>query len=210
MSALPYLHAALAGDRADPFCELRAELAVAGLSASAFARLLQLGIPAKALAQLCGAGDLAAARVSLSKDGSRFEPEGPDARLLMLVREQGVPVDIVALATHDEDQWALRRGEGWCLGYDAWLRCEIGMAHELRVHGTPLAWLRAGCEGACVLDWGMGLRQLRGLGEAVTLRCDRGAAVAMKARLARGGLPMVAEDSPASGLSLAERIGRAA
>ena len=196
MSALPYLNAALAGDRANPFCELRAEVAAAGLSAGAFARLLQLGIPAKALAQLCGAGDLAAARVSLSKDGTRFEPEGPDARLLRLVGEQGVPVDVVALATHDEDQWALRRGEGWCLGYDAWLRCEIGMAHVLRLHGTPLAWLRAGCEGLCVLDWDLGLRQLRGLGEEVTLRCDRGVGERLCALLRVGGLPRVKETGP--------------
>ncbi|MBX7459538.1 hypothetical protein [Qipengyuania huizhouensis] len=193
MSALAYLESALAGDRADPLCALRREVAEAGLSARAFARLLELGIPAKALAQLCGAGDVAATRVALSRDGSRYEPEGPDARLLLTVREQGVPVDIVALATHDEDQWALRRGEGWCLGYDAWLRCETGFAHELRVHATPLAWLRGGCEGVAILEWDLGLRMLRGLGENVLLRCDRGAGERLKALLRVGGLPRVKE-----------------
>ena len=118
--------------------------------------------------------------------------------------------DIVALATHDPDQWSLRRGLGWCLGYDAWLACETGRAHELRVHATPLAWLQAGCEGMTVLDWDMGVRNLRGLGEAITLRCDAGAGIALKARLARGGLPLVAEERSTAGMSLAERIGRAA
>ena len=204
MSAFAYLDAALAGDRAEPLCALRREMAGAGLTAKAFARVLELGVPARALAQLCGAGDLAAARVSLCRPtaallearGSRvqlFEPEGPDARLLVLVREQGIPVDIVALATHDPDQWALRRGDGWCLGYDAWLACETGGAFELRVHATPLAWLRSGCEGVAILEWNTGLRMLRGLGEGVLLRCDRGAGERLKALLSVGNLPRVKE-----------------
>lgn len=188
-----YLDKAIEADRDAWDCPLRAELAAAGLSARAFARVLELGVPAKALAQLCGAGDLAAARVGLSRDGSRYEPEGPDARLLLAVREQGVVTDIVALATHDPDQWALRRGEGWCLGFDAWLACETGRAHELRVHATPLAWLQAGCEGVAILDWDIGLRHLRGLGDHVLLRCDRGAGDRLTALLQHGGIPRVKE-----------------
>ena len=201
-----YLDAALAGDREAWDCPLRAEMAAAGLSVRAFARVLALGVPAAALAQLCGAGDLAATRVSLcrptaslheagrSRDGIQlYEPGGPDPRLLLAVREQGVVVDIAALATHDPDQWALRRGEGWCLGYDAWLACETGRAHELRVHATPIAWLQAGCEGIAVLDWDMGVRHLRGLGDHVQLRCDRGAGKRLTALLQHGGIPRVKE-----------------
>lgn len=196
MNALIYLEAALAGDRAEPICELRREMAGFGLSMPAFNRVLGLGVPAKALGQLTGAGDLAAGRVALSRDGSRFEPEGPDARLLVLVREQGIPTDIVALATHDPDQWALRRGEGWCLGFDAWHACRIGQRHELRVHATPIAWLQSGCDGMCILDWRFGLGHLRDLGEEVLLRCDHGAGQRLKALLQHGSLPRVKETAP--------------
>lgn len=182
---------------ADDLCRYGGDglLACAGLSAPEFARVLQLGVPARALAQLTGAGDLAAARVALSHNATRFEVEGPDARLLMLVREQGMPVDIVAMATHDPDQWALRRGDGWCLGYDAWLACEMGRTFELRVHATPLAWLQSGCDGVAILEWNTGLRMLRGLGEGVLLRCDRGAGERLKALLQHGSLPRVKETS---------------
>ena len=192
-TGLSYLDSALIGDREAWDCPLRAEMAAAGLSVRAFARVLALGVPAAALAQLCGAGDLAACHVALSRDGKWFELEGPDPRLLLAVREQGVVVDIAALATHAPDQWALRSGMGWCLGYDAWLDCEIGWKHELRVHTTPLAWLQAGCEGVAILDWDVGVSHLRGLGDHVQLRCDRGAGKRLTALLQHGGIPRVKE-----------------
>lgn len=157
-------------------------------------RLQDMGVPSDLIAVLSGAGDIGSARVSLS--GDLWEPDGPDARLLVGVREQGVLVDAVAIASHEPDQWALRVGEGWCLGYDAWLTCEIGCAHALRLHGTPLAWLRAGGEGLCVLDWRAGLPLLRGLGERVLLRCDRGAGERLRAVLQYGNLPRVKEAGP--------------
>lgn len=195
---MSYLDAALMADRDDWWieCPLRAELEAARLSVTGLARVLALGVPAAFIGELCGAGDLGTARVSLSRDGARFEAEGPDGRLLLGVREQGVLVDVVALAAHDPDQWALRRGEGWCLGYDSWLACEIGAAHELRLFATPIAWLHAGGAGCCVLDWDIGLRMLRGLGEHVLLRCERGAGDRLKSLLRVGGLPRVKESGP--------------
>lgn len=195
---MTYLDAALMADRDDWWieCPMRAELEAARLSVTALARVLGLGVPAAFVGQLCSAGDLGTARVSLSRDGTRFEPEGPDGRLLLAVREQGVLVDVVALAAHDPDQWALRRGEGWCLGYDAWLACETGTLHELRLFATPIAWLQAGGAGCCVLDWDIGLRMLRGLGEHVLLRCERGAGDRLKSLLRVGGLPRVKESGP--------------
>ena len=71
------------------------------------------------------------------------------------------------------------------------------MAHELRLHGNPLAWLRSGGDGLCVLDWEGALPMLRGLGERVLLRCDRGAGARLSALLMRGGLPRVKETGPA-------------
>ena len=66
-------------------------------------------------------------------------------------------------------------------------------AFELLAQATPLAWLRSGREGMAVLDWDTGLRMLRGLGEAVLLRCDRGAGERLKALLRCGGLPRAKE-----------------
>lgn len=69
----------------------------------------------------------------------------------------------------------------------------FGRVLELGVHATPLAWLQAGCEGVTVLDWDMGLRHLRGLGDHVLLRCDRGAGDRLTALLQHGGIPRVKE-----------------
>ena len=69
-------------------CPLGAEIAATGLSPRALARVLELDVPAKALAQFCSAGDLAATPVALSQDSSWHEPEGHDPRLLLAVREE--------------------------------------------------------------------------------------------------------------------------
>ncbi|GAA3794660.1 hypothetical protein GCM10022600_15080 [Qipengyuania pelagi] len=192
MTDLPYLEAALAGNRDAWVCPLRDELnaAIAGMPHPAMSRVLALGAPNRFLGQLVAAGDVAAARVSIHRPRrgpELFEIGGPDARLLIGVREQGVLVDICALATHEANQWALRRGDGWCLGYDAWLACETGAARALRIVATPLAWLRGGGAGVCVLDWDIGVRMLRGLGEGVTLKTDRGAGERLRALLQHGG-----------------------
>lgn len=61
------------------------------------------------------------------------------------------------------------------------------------LHATPLAWLQAGCEGIAILDWDMGVRQMRGLGDHVQLRGDRGASKRLTALLQHGGIPRVKE-----------------
>ncbi|HAD18363.1 MAG TPA: hypothetical protein DCF81_16020 [Erythrobacter sp.] len=53
------------------------------------------------------------------RDGRRYDLDSPNPRLLLAVREQGELFDVMALASHDPDQWVLRRGVSWCLGYDA-------------------------------------------------------------------------------------------
>lgn len=165
-------------------------------------RLLELGVPGAFLAQLTGAGDVAAARVSLANRGAYFEVPGPDARLLLAVRDGfGTLVDLVAFSTSDPDDWALRCGLGAMLGTwtleEAQRRvCAHGYA-QLRIFATPLAWLLGGGEGVCVLDWNAGLAELRLLGETVTLRCDRGVGERLEALLRRGGVPRVKEVAPA-------------
>lgn len=66
MTDLPYLEAALAGNRDAWVCPLRDELnaAIAGMPHPAMSRVLALGAPNRFLGQLVAAGDVAAARVA--------------------------------------------------------------------------------------------------------------------------------------------------
>lgn len=69
-----------------------------------------------------------------------------------------------------------------------------GRRWELRLYATPMAWLRAGGAGICVLDWtASALGALRGVGSGVTLVVEPGAKARLDAMLAHGGLPLVAE-----------------
>lgn len=170
-------------------------------------RLHAAGVPWDVIGALNGAGAIGTARVSVSADGSRWEPEGPDARLLLLAGD----TDAVALSTSNEDEWALLTGMADLLGEDQLEHAVATDARFLRLHATPMAWLRAGGPlgpmassseavghrglNVCVLQWNRAaLGALRGLPERTTLVVDPGARERMKGLLAFGGLPQVAED----------------
>lgn len=174
--------------------DLLGELRVLSLPFVAARMLIDLGVPAEVMLALHGNGDLALGQVELDPRG-RFEFGGPDRRLILTVRDAaGEVVDLVALASHDENQWALRTGLADLLGDDQLLDAVLAERRELRLHPTPLAWLRAGCEGICVLDWTRSaLGALRGMPEGLTLVVDPGWREGLKAKLAYGGLPRVAE-----------------
>lgn len=176
------------------------------LNKGAFFKLRELGVPMDFAGELHVTREMGAAMVSIGKArpgrALLYEPVGPDARLILMVREYGVPVDLVALASHDPDQWALRRGAGWCLGHDRWVAAQqAALAEritELRVFSTPIDWLRGRGAGICVLHWDTAaLGQLRQLGERVVLRVDAGAGERLRQLLAHGGLPRVKESAPA-------------
>lgn len=185
----------------DLFNPVERELMAGEMRWPAVEALIAMGVPRGFLGGLIGAGDLAVGQVELERGGT-FAFGGPDRRLILAVRDGfGVLDDLVAIASHNADEWALRHRAGVLLGEDVLLAAEGRAAvhgrAELRLFGTPLAWLRAGGEGVCVLDWGRAaLGRLRALGEAVTLVCDAGAGVRLKAMLAVGGLPTVAEARP--------------
>ncbi|KLE32443.1 hypothetical protein [Aurantiacibacter luteus] len=177
---------------------------------AAIARVEAMGVPQALLAQLTGAGQVAAGRVAVSPDGRRFEPKGADARLLLGVTDPfGTVIDVVALSSTCEDDWALLTGHGDVLGVAAFDAVDHALATErparLQLHATPWDWLRGGGEGICVLDWNRGvLAHLRSLGERVTLMVDGAAMKArLKAMLARGGVPLVS----ASGGAVLGRAG---
>lgn len=186
---------------------LEQEVAALQLPVRALRRLLAQGVPPEFIGQLHARGDIAVAQVSLDKGGT-FQFTGPDRRLIVGVREvwpapssaaaggqyTGELLDLVALSTTDENEWSLRLGAADFLGEWHLFRAEIGAEREVRLFGTPWGWLRAGGEGACVLDWTpAALARLRSLGERVTLTCDAGAGAKLKALLQYGNLPFVRE-----------------
>lgn len=161
-------------------------------------RLTALGADPDLAASMFVAGQLGTGMISLSRDGTRWEPEGPDRRLLIGVAERGELVDIVAASSTRRDEWALRTGLGWALGADmlddALVRavaCEEKV--RLRLFATPLDWLAGGGEGICILDWSAhALNQLRSPGERLTLIADNpAAATRLRQLLQWGGLPRV-------------------
>jgi hypothetical protein len=154
-------------------------------------RLHAGGVPWAVIGELNGVGAIGAGRVCVCADGSRFEPEGPDARLLLLAGED----DAVALSTSNEDEWALLTGMADLLGEDQLEHAIATDARFLRLHATPMAWLRAGMQGIAVLQWNRAaLGMLRGLPERTTLVVDPGTRERLKGMLAFGGLPQIAED----------------
>lgn len=175
------------------------------LSRGEYERLLAAGADRVFLANLNIAADLGTARVSLSARGTRFELGGPDPRLLLGVRDAAFQlVDLVALASHDENQWSLLHGLHDMLG--AWWIEEMHrrMCTErparLRLFATPWGWLRGGGAGVCVLEWtGAAVSELRLLGERCTLVVDPGGRDRLRAVLKRGGLPLVVEDRDSVG-----------
>lgn len=194
---------------------------LAACAATPFAAVQQLramGIGARRLARLTGDGDLAVARVELSRDGHSWTWQGPTGRLLVAVRDEFAEViDVVAIASHARDEWALLSGDGWALGLAALAEAEQARDEaqakaepskaprpvRLRVWATPLDWLAHDCSGICVLDWAhhAALPRLRQLGAGVVLEVDPAARETLRGMLAFGGLPRI--EGARSGMGIA-------
>lgn len=197
--------------------ELEFELAqaAAAMPWAAILTLEGLGVSRRSAAALVGL--IGTGKVELSADGASWVPGGPDARLILAVRDaDGDLIDLVAIASHRRDEWALRTGDGWALGLNVLSAIEQARDHAqqladggarrrpvaLRLFANPLDWLAADGEGLCVLDWGpLALTTLRALGEGVTIQTDPGAQDRLRALLAHGGLPRVEAVRPVRGLA---------
>ena len=161
-------------------------------SDAALRQLVAQRIERGLLSELYAREAIGIGQVSISHDGSLWEPEGPDRRLLLAVCEQGVPVDVVALSSTNENEWSLLTGLCPVLGWDAWLRASLGLTDRLPVWSTPMQWLRAGGIGICVLQWDANaLGMLRGLGEGARLLVQPEAKDRLRGLLAYGGLPRI-------------------
>lgn len=87
----------------------------------------------------------------------------------------GTLADIIAWTTDKPDQWYFRRGEhGLVLGDDNLGRADL-FREPIRLHRTPLDWMRAAGDGACLLDHSPGvLERLRAVGEIIADDLDHG------------------------------------
>jgi hypothetical protein len=89
-------------------------------------------------------------------DGLYVPGDGP-LHVVMPVFEHDALIDLVAWRSDAPTRWWLRSGLGWLLNTDASFASRWDGA-SLKLHATPLDWLRAGAEGAwnagaVVLDW---------------------------------------------------------
>lgn len=205
-SAMPYFDRAMAGGMP---AEWGIDLTGARpLTLSGFQRLLAAGVAVPFAAQLNAAGDILTAQVDLARDGS-FAIGGPDGRLLLVVRDAiGVPVDVLAFRIDAPREIACFFGGSGSGMLGAFNLPRWPYAGRAVLVESPLDWLRSGGNAVCIYDWAAALPILRGLGEAVTIEAVPALASTLRARLERGGLPLVASAAPEGAkLSLAERIG---
>jgi len=117
-------------------------------------QLLGLGVSSGTIAEL-GARQAPFGVVSATAcdDGLYVPGEGP-THLVQPIIDGGEIIDLVAWRSLQPFRWWLRSGLGWALGQDNWTyRSAWDVGDPFAVHATPLDWLRAGCNGICIVDW---------------------------------------------------------
>ncbi|MBE0529603.1 MAG: hypothetical protein IH626_02175 [Rhodospirillales bacterium] len=171
-----------------------------------FAALAAAGVGDAALLRLPIPGVVGAAPVR-PLAGGLYEPAGEGAEsairawifptnLLGTVRH-ATPEDLIAIAQRPPHRWRLRLGAATVLGAHeierrsfaparAWHRDVLdGPTEEpLALWQTPLAWLKAGCRGAVVLDWPAAAFDLLGIWTAIVAE-DVGHGLDIRRRLRR-------------------------
>jgi hypothetical protein len=171
-----------------------------------FAALAAAGVADAALLRLPIPGVVGAAPVR-PLAGGLYEPAGEGAEsairawifptnLLGTVR-RATPEDLIAITQRPPHRWRLRRGAATVLGAHeierrsfapprAWHKDVLdGPTEEpLRLWKTPLAWLKAGCRGAVVLDWRAAAVDLLGIWTPIIAE-DLGHGLDVQARLSQ-------------------------
>jgi len=87
--------------------------------------------------------------------GDFFEPS-PDGKPVIVLacfeHPNEPPVDLVAFEPSNPGHWYLRLGNAVVLGLHN-ARLALFNEEPVLVHPEPLSWLKAQCQGCCVLDW---------------------------------------------------------
>ena len=101
----------------------------------------------------CLHGNCGPARVSFHGNLFEFDPDGDGVFVMAVSEGPAEPIlDLVAFKLVDPCRWWLRLGQGVVLGLHN-ARLALFEEAPVLVHGTPLDWLRADCQGVVVLDW---------------------------------------------------------
>ena len=79
----------------------------------------------------------------------------------VLAEDAETPIDTIAWALDAPETALVLTGAAPAIGLNAAVN-PATYAHEgvLRLHKTPLGWLRSGCDGACIIDQAAGARWL--------------------------------------------------
>ncbi len=99
-------------------------------------------------------GGIFAARISIDRTWFDFDETGSEAIVCEVRGYDGeAVVDLVAWSIDDPTRWWTAIGAGVVLGEAFAANPNAGLCGEaLRILRTPLAWLRAQCEGIVLLD----------------------------------------------------------
>ena len=117
------------------------------------------------------------ARIEFSGPLYEPSPTGKGA-FIHPVLEHGEITDLVAWAPDRPGRWAQRLDIGFALGLDAIDKASWGHHPEpLGLYATPLAWLRAGCTGACLLRPTDAWRRLNHLARVTVADVRHGTAI---------------------------------
>lgn len=108
---------------------------------------------------LVAAGTLGAGWGLIKRGGYSPSPDGDDQRLILVAcHERGELVDIAAFnPARPSAGWATRAGMASIVGLDAIERAKnsVGWGSQeapLKLHPSPLEWLRNSCEGAALIS----------------------------------------------------------
>ena len=86
-----------------------------------------------------------------------YDSAGTPALVVGACRADGEIIDIVAVNVCNPTAWRRRLGAVPALGLEA-IDYADWMGEGLRLHPTPLDWLRADCQGAVILEWQSGAK----------------------------------------------------
>ncbi len=110
---------------------------------------------------------LSLGRVSFLDNGTfAADSSGMEAILMPVHDRYGEWVDNLAYHLSNPGEWRLQFDDSTPVLGAAELACAAFHHDPIVLHPTPEAWLRAGCRGVAILNWGCPLRDLfAGVGE---------------------------------------------
>lgn len=111
-----------------------------------------------------------------------FDETGTLAAVVEVLAADGETViDIAAWSLTDPTRWRTAIGAAVALGETvAWNPSTYAFGRPLRLFRTPLRWLQAGCDGACILDTKRAARWLQDVPSSTVAAADDGHAIELE------------------------------